>query len=247
MKKLWIVCATVATAALWPDRAAADATVNLREDDSAYTVEIRSPNPDATSVRWTGGALEIRHGDAAQASQQIGMPEAGAGAALNLRRTGDALIVRVEKGGTREAAAAGTPRPVDALRDQMLAQFANVGEQMAQAMNQALEEQGLDSLLAETGLLPKGQPATRFELKDAGRTFVLTAPMTAEEAKTVKIAVENDRLLKITSESQAGSPAAAVFQSSSATQAVTLPQPVKADEVSMNYKDGKLEIVIPKA
>lgn len=244
-----LVCAAaVALGATAHGAGSGTTSVNVSEDAGAYTVEVRGPDLDATSVRWTGGRLEIRREGGSRASQQIEMPEAGPGAALTLRRAGDALVVRVEKGGDTTASTA-TRQPGDVLRDQMLSQFATMGTHVAKMMDQALAEQGLDGFFEESGLLPKSQPASRFELKDAGRTFVLTAPMTEEEAKTVKIAVENDQLLKITSksESQSGGPATAMFQSASATQAVTLPQPVKADEVSMNYKDGKLEIVIPKA
>lgn len=239
-----LVCAAVAALGATA-HAAGPTSVNVSEDAAAYTVEVRGPDVDATSVRWTGGRLEIRREGGTRASQQIEMPEAGPGAALTLRRAGDALVVRVEKGGDPGAAATtATRQPGDVLRDQMLSQFATMGQHVAKMMDEAMAEQGLAGFFEESGLLPKGQPATRFELKDAGRTFVLTAAMTEEEAKSVKIAVENDRLLKITSESRTASPGSA--SSSSATQAVTLPQPVKADEVSMNYKDGQLEIVLPK-
>ena len=60
--------------------------------------------------------------------------------------------------------------------------------------------------------------------------------------------VDNERAVTITSkhEKQSASGVATAYSTGSSTQSLTLPGPVRGEELKMEYKNGRLEIVLPK-
>lgn len=228
--------------------------VDVREDASAYTVRLSGPAADDASVRLEGSTLHVATGSegSARSDQQIALPEAAAGAGLALKREKDALVITVPKG-DRTAAVIPPPaanRAADADPFvSMRSQFDAMRKQMAQMMNAA--SQDADPFGAMLGGISSalGGPAAKFKLEEKRDQFVLSAPMSEEDAKNVKISLDNDRVVKITSgsESKGGAGGFSSYVSSSSSQMMALPGPVKGDQMTMQYKDGRLEVVLPKA
>jgi HSP20 family molecular chaperone IbpA len=88
-----------------------------------------------------------------------------------------------------------------------------------------------------------------FQMKEEKDKYILSARLPEEQAKNIKVAVDNDRILKITSEATNSSAAAGSgsYSSSNFSQSLSLPGPVKTEKISMGYKDGCFEIDLPKA
>ena len=88
-----------------------------------------------------------------------------------------------------------------------------------------------------------------FELREEPDRYVLVSKIPEAQAKNVSVNVENDRFVTITTKqdksSQAGGLSA--FSASSSTQSMTLPGPVKVERMTMDYKNGQLEVTLPKA
>ena len=88
-----------------------------------------------------------------------------------------------------------------------------------------------------------------FELREEADRYVLVSKIPEAQAKNVSVNVDNDRFVTITTKqdksSQTGGLSA--FSASSSTQSITLPGPVKVERMTMDYKNGQLEVTLPKA
>ena len=108
----------------------------------------------------------------------------------------------------------------------------------------------LQSLLSQSGLagvISGGSGG--FELREEADRYVLVSKIPEAQAKNVSVKVDNDRFVTITTKqdksSQGGGLSA--FSASSSTQSMTLPGPVKVERMTMDYKNGQLEVTLPKA
>lgn len=146
----------------------------------------------------------------------------------------------------------GEPQQQDAnpLRDQVMDQMAALSRKMDQfAADPASTGNDLfGSLLSQFAAPQVPDPARAFDLQEFPDRYILSAPLPEEQAKNISVNVDNDRFLTITArhESPTQTPGATGSQTSTSTRAMTLPGPVRGDLLSMDYKDGKVTVTLPK-
>lgn len=258
---------TLATSVAPPSRQMATTAISIRENTSEYTVDLTLPEqqPSGLDVRMEGKTLRITSGQSAGGvtqEQSFSLPGAKEGAVPNLRQDGGHVVITVAKAGsmgttqapqasTRQKPVPAQPDRVSAIRDQILAQFAQMREEMDQMMNSDFGSQtdpfGLFSAAGLAGGLSPSMGL--FQMKEEKDKYILSARLPEEQAKNIKVAVDNDRTLKISSEESNSSTSGGFgsYTSSNFSQSLSLPGPVKTDQVSMDYKDGRFEITLPKA
>lgn len=241
-------------------------SLSLTENDTAYTVKIGVPEKTPVNVRLTGQRLLLETGagdNAPRYDQSLQLPAAAPNAPLGIQRDSGELVITIPKGGPASSSAA-APDPFrdafsrlddfDAMRDDMLKQAAALMNQFNQtAKSPSGVGSGMDmlqSLLSQSGLAGViGGGAAGFELREEADRYVLVSKIPETQAKNVSVKVDNDRFVTITTKqdksSQAGGMSA--FSASSSTQSLTLPGPVKVERMTMDYKNGQLEVTLPKA
>ncbi len=238
-----------------------NSSMDVREDDLTYSVQVGVPETTDVNVRLAGSTLILDSGateSGIRHEQRLSLPRAQANAALGIRRSEGKLIISIPKGEPAPAlGGVGLPSgsPVDAgfdtLRNQVLSQAANMLQQMNQADSPAggPTQDLFGSLLGS--IAPQLQTkvaGSGFKIEDRGDAYLLTSTLTEEQARHVSVNVDNERAVTITSkhEKQSASGGASSYSSGSSTQSMTLPGPVRGEELKMEYRNGRLEIVLPK-
>ena len=238
-----------------------NSSMDVREDDLAYSVQVGVPETTDVNVRLAGSTLILDSGateSGIRHEQRLSLPRAQANAALGIRRSEGKLIISIPKGEPAPALGgmglpSGSPAGAgfDTLRDQVLSQAAN----MLQQMNQADAPAGgptqdlFGSLLGSIAPQLQAKVAgSGFKIEDRGDAYLLTSTLTEEQARHVSVNVDNERAVTITSkhEKQSAAGGASSYSSGSSTQSMTLPGPVRGEELKMEYRNGRLEIVLPK-
>jgi len=241
-------------------------SLSLTESDSAYTVKIGVPERTPVNVRLAGRRLLLETGagdNAPRYDQSLQLPAAVPDAPLGIQRDSGELVITIPKGGPAPSSTS-APDPFrdafrglddfDSMRDDMLKQAAALMNQFGQtAKSPTGGTSGMDmlqSLLSQSGLAGViGGGAGGFELREEADRYVLVSKIPEAQAKNVSVNVDNDRFVTITTKqdksSQAGGLSA--FSASSSTQSMTLPGPVKVERMTMDYKNGQLEVTLPKA
>ena len=241
-----------------------NSSVDVQEDTAAYSVRVGVPEATDVNVRLAGSTLILDSGaseSGVRYEQRISLPRAQADAALGIKRTAGQLVISIPKG-EPAAAPGGMALPsqipmdagFDALRDQVLSQAANMLQQINQENNApaggAAPAQDLfGSILGSIAPQLQGKMASSgFKVEDRGDAYLLTSVLPEEQARNVSVNVDNERAVTITSkhEKQSAAGGATAFSSGSSTQSMTLPGPVRGEELKMEYKNGRLEIVLPK-
>ena len=240
-------------------------SMSLSETDTAYTMKIGVPEKTPVNVRLAGRVLllETVAGEKApRYDQSLQLPAAVPDAPLGIQRDSGELVITVPKGGPAPSIVA-APDPFrdafsrldefDAMRDDMLKQAAALMNPFNQAAKSPTGgTSGMDmlqSLLNQSGLAGViGSGAGGFELREEADRYVLVSKIPEAQAKNVSVNVDNDRFVTITTKqdksSQTGGLSA--FSASSSTQSITLPGPVKVERMTMDYKNGQLEVTLPK-
>ena len=115
-------------------------------------------------------------------------------------------------------------------------------------------DQLLGSLLGARGCAPvaAGTFAPPVDVEETPEAFVLRADLPGISQKDFKVTLVADTLtLRGERQRETGKPAGAVHRSERVYGAFertfTLNSPVRADQVKATYRDGVLEIVVPKA
>ena len=246
-----------------PAKSILNSSVDVREDASAYSVRVGVPETTSVNVRLAGSTLILDSGASeggVRYEQRIALPKAQAYTALGIKRVDGQLVISIPKG-EPAASVSGMALPAripldagfDALRDQVRSQAAN----MLQQMNQAGAPAGggapaqdlFGSLLGSIATQLQGKTTgSEFKLEDRGDAYLLTSVIPEEQARNISVNVDNERAVTITSkhEKQSASGVATAYSTGSSTQSLTLPGPVRGEELKMEYKHGRLEIVLPK-
>ena len=241
-----------------------NSSVDVQEDTAAYSVRVGVPEATDVNVRLAGSTLILDSGASESGiryEQRISLPRAQADAALGIKRTAGQLVISIPKG-EPAAAPGGMALPsqipmdagFDALRDQVLSQAANMLQQINQENNApaggaAPAQDFFGSILGSIAPQLQGKMASSgFKVEDRGDAYLLTSVLPEEQARNVSVNVDNERAVTITSkhEKQSAAGGATAFSSGSSTQSMTLPGPVRGEELKMEYKNGRLEIVLPK-
>jgi HSP20 family molecular chaperone IbpA len=240
-----------------------NSSVDVREETSAYSVRVGVPEMTDVNVRFAGSILILDSGTSeggVRCEQRIALPKAQADAALGIKRADGQLVISIPKGEPAPAAggmALQSRIPMDAgfdaLRDQVLSQAANMLQQMNQedapAGGAAPAQDLFSSILGSIAPQLQGKIANSvFKVEDRSDAYLLTSVLPEEQARNVSVNVDNERAVTITSkhEKQSAAGGATAFSSGSSTQSLTLPGPVRGEELKMEYKNGRLEIVLPK-
>lgn len=240
-----------------------NSSVDVQEDTSAYSVRVGVPETTDVNVRLAGSTLILDSGateSGIRYEQRISLPKAQADAALGIKRTAGQLVISIPKGEPAPAPGGmALPSQIpmnagfDALRDQVLSQAANMLQQMNQedapAGGAAPAQDLFGSILGSIAPQLQGKTASSgFKVEDRGDAYLLTSVLPEEQARNVSVNVDNERAVTITSkhEKQSAAGGATAFSSGSSTQSMTLPGPVRGEELKMEYKNGRLEIVLPK-
>lgn len=267
MKKFCASLFYLATAILSLEAAPVlSSSLSLTESDSAYTVKIGVPEKTPVNVRLAGRRLLLETGvgdNALRYDQSLQLPAAMPDAPLGIQRDSGELVITIPKGGPAPSSAS-APDPFrdafrglddfDSMRNDMLKQAAALMNQFGQtAKSPTGGSTGMDmlqSLLSQSGLAGAiGGGSGGFELSEEADRYVLVSKIPEAQAKNVSVKVDNDRFVTITTKqdksSQAGGLSA--FSASSSTQSMTLPGPVKVERMTMDYKNGQLEVTLPKA
>ena len=241
-----------------------NSSVDVQEDTAAYSVRVGVPEATDVNVRLAGSTLILDSGaseSGVRYEQRISLPRAKADAALGIKRTAGQLVISLPKGDPAAAPGgmalpSGIPMDAgfDALRDQVLSQAANMLQQINQENNApaggaAPAQDFFGSILGSIAPQLQGKMASSgFKVEDRGDAYLLTSVLPEEQARNVSVNVDNERAVTITSkhEKQSAAGGATAFSSGSSTQSMTLPGPVRGEELKMEYKNGRLEIVLPK-
>ena len=240
-----------------------NSSVDVQEDTAAYSVRVGVPETTDVNVRLAGSTLILDSGateSGIRYEQRISLPKAQADAALGIKRTAGQLVISIPKG-EPAAAPGGMALPsripmdagFDSLRDQVLSQAANMLQQMnkedAPAGGGAPAQDLFGSILGSIAPQLQGKMASSgFKVEDRCDAYLLTSVLPEEQARNVIVNVDNESAVTITSkhEKQSAAGGATAFSSGSSTQSLTLPGPVRGEELKMEYKNGRLEIVLPK-
>lgn len=238
-----------------------NSSIDVREDDLAYSVQVGVPEITDVNVRLAGSTLILDSGateSGIRHEQRLSLPRAQANAALGIRRSEGKLIISIPKGEPAPAlgnmglpSSSPTGAGFDTLRDQVLSQAATMLQQMNQADSPAggSTQDLFGSLLGS--IAPQLQTkvaGSGFKIEDRGDAYLLTSTLPEEQARHVSVNVDNERAVTITSkhEKQSAAGGASSYSSGSSTQSMTLPGPVRGEELKMEYRNGRLEIVLPK-
>lgn len=238
-----------------------NSSIDVREDDSAYSVQVGVPETTDVNVRLAGSTLILDSGateSGIRHEQRLSLPRAQANAALGIRRSEGKLIISIPKGEPAPAlgnmglpSSSPTGAGFDTLRDQVLSQAATMLQQMNQADSPAggSTQDLFGSLLGS--IAPQLQTkvaGSGFKIEDRGDAYLLTSTLPEEQARHVSVNADNESAVTITSkhEKQSAAGGASSYSSGSSTQSMTLPGPVRGEELKMEYRNGRLEIVLPK-
>jgi HSP20 family molecular chaperone IbpA len=237
-------------------------TLDVSEDPGAYTVRLGVGEKNDIKMRLAGTTLVLdTSAGASRHEQQISLPAALPDSALGIKRDRDQLVITVQKGNAAfQPPAAPSPMqsgasgndPFDSLRDQMLSQAAAmIGQVNQMVKNQSPGSQDLlGTLLNQSGLLGALGTGSQsgFEIVEEPDKYILRAEIPEAQAKNINVKVDNDRFITITSRQDQNSSAAGMtaYSASSSSQSLTLPGPVRGDAIEMDYKEGRLEVKLPK-
>ncbi|MEO8205490.1 MAG: Hsp20/alpha crystallin family protein [Chthoniobacterales bacterium] len=141
--------------------------------------------------------------------------------------------------------------------NQALANMARMQQQMGQVMQQMM--QGFDDdddnffgkAMSGNSLNATPVQSSRgsISLQDNADNYTVLISVSQEEAKNINVSVDHNRILKITMKGETSSqtPGIQSYQSSNSTQIMLLPGAVRGDKITKQYKDGSLQVTLPKS
>lgn len=250
--------------------------VEITEEPDAYIVRVRSMDAPVLDTRLAGNILVIESGNlpgGARHTQRIELPEAAPNTVPRKTPGFDELVVTVPKRAPGSPAASPASNLADvtetarrlldasglleggggdsagAVRDKVMEQMAALSRRMDDFANDPGAGGDLfSSLLSQVAPPAASDPVQAFELRELPDSYVLSAPIPEDMAKNISVKVENDRFLAITARlaENPNGPDAQAARSSTSTRAMTLPGPVQADRLSMDYRNGKVFVTLPK-
>jgi HSP20 family molecular chaperone IbpA len=225
--------------------------ISVEQDQKSYVVTI--PDAQDARARLNGDTLQVRTQDrksGLQSEQNLILPEADPAAQPQVSRQNGNLVVTVPKR-TSQTLTVGPSLALTAGFEQDL--FARM-EAMQRRMDALFEgffgDEGFFGAMPRLGSLPalgtrRTNPGVQWDLQDKGGSYVVRAENLNPEKQNINVAVDNDRVLKITAQQEDSAANSRSF--SKFTQAFTLPGPVKSSQMKIDHQDGALVITLPKA
>jgi HSP20 family molecular chaperone IbpA len=241
--------------------------MRVEETPDAYKVTLSAAEADSSKLRASldGQTLIISAGSNStgpSCAQNIQLPAADSSKEITVNREKNDLVISVAKGkgiatvtsnGARRGStgmSAGAMPNIDqfgAMAGQMRQQFAQMQKQMDAMMGGSGAADPLASFFG--GGFPSAQPAAgKVTVEDNGKEYVIRANNMGEKAQ-LNVAVENGNVLKITTsdEDTAGGQQAQSYQTSQATQMMTLPAAVLSSKMTTKREGDAVVVTLPKA
>lgn len=236
------------------------ASVDLREQQDAYTVRLSLPNRDLDKVQinLAGDTLHIvapAGGKAGQYEQDIHLDGLATNAAPKIERAPkDGLIVVTVPKAKGLIASTPTPKPIvpldswDSWDRDVLEHINRMQWEMDNIFNQAFTPfRGLPEF---DGFFNEARFGASFDLQDEGGKYVLRAYLPNRDTSKVNVTVEGQTLKVEASgeDSQKGNDGKVIStHQAQYAQILTLPGPVQADKITIDRKDDMLVVTLPKA
>ena len=243
------------------EKSAANASVDLREQDESYTVRLNLPNRDLdkVEVKLDGDELRI----VAPAEEKIGRYEqtvrlSGVSSDAKLvidRRQGDNLIV-VTVPKTRGLAQA-SPEPTVPdpallpLRDwdrEVLDRMERMRRDMDRIFDQSFREFRL--LPEYKGMFDQARFGSSVDLSEEGNNYVVRAYLPGRDIKNMNVTLDG-QTLKIEAKAEETEnkqeEGAMMTRKAHYTQMLALPGPVESEKMKVERKEGVLVVTLPKA
>jgi len=233
--------------------------IEVSEDANSYTVKLPKSDEKGVMVRMEGQTLRIGSKKAANGvrlEQSLALPDADDTQPLQIsQENGQVAIVVTKSSSPTPRATAQNPTrhrqlsPVDpslvmgGSPQDVMDQFQQMQQQMDKLFAQATGGSTGASPLA--GLAGMGGSGMGVDIQEKGNDYVVRAKVPADATKNLKVAVDNDRVLKITAQNE--DTAANQYQSSNFTQVFTLPGPVQSGKMKVENENGDVVITLPKA
>jgi HSP20 family molecular chaperone IbpA len=248
----------------WFGQATFASSVDLREQKDKYVARVYVPSGDTSKLKATmqDGALHITAdnqrtvngaNETEQYEQVIDFPKPVNGAKMRVERKRDVVVITVPKTSVSAPAIASAPNvastsPVansTAWEDQMLNDF----DQMQEHMQQALQNAFPGDWLSNTST---SQLASAVNLEDQKDKYVVHFYLPNRDLTNVDVKFNNGRLELTAKEqkSRRNQSANSTVQSSvrgQYEQMITLPGPVKDNEMKVERKSGAVIVTLPKA
>lgn len=239
------------------------AGLEVTQDATSYVITI--PDAQQSRAQWDGRRLQVYTRDSAtglQSEQNIALPDADRASKPQVTNKDGSLVVTVAKRDPKAVAAntAQAPEPDEdeffssafgGSGQDVFAQMAQMQKQMSAMMSQAFADmpamdamQGIQGMSAMPG---RGAiaPNAGLDLQDKDGSYIVRARNLDPAKQNIKVAVDNERVLKITARHEDNSANRQAM--SQFTKAFTLPGPVKSSEMKIDQEDGALVITLPKA
>jgi HSP20 family molecular chaperone IbpA len=238
------------------------ASVDLREQEKSYMLRLDLPGRDLdkVDVSLKGDTLHIvvpEGGNLGRYEQRVvlGDAEAGAKPVIERKKEDGVITVTIPKG-TQEPA----PLSLREIPDTPLLAPSKWESDVLRQMNDLQRE--MDQIFQNAfGKVPHSPELLKYfdeprfgsfiDLKEEGSNYVVTAYLPEREVKNVNAIIEG-RILKIeaTAEDTPSKPRegakTSVTRRAYYSQHLTLPGEVKADQMTVERKEGLLKVVVPK-
>jgi HSP20 family molecular chaperone IbpA len=238
------------------------ASVDVREQNNGYTVRISLPGHDMAKVEVSligGNQLRI----VAPAGDKIGRYEqtlvfddleSGVEPRIEKKPDQHLIIVQIPRKPSPPQTAPPPPEekpevlpaPPDRWDRDILEHMERMRREMDDMVNRAFKDIG--DLPEFDGVFDKSRFGSSVELQEEEGQYVVRAYLPERDMENVKVTIDEGRILKIDAMSEAttdGEKGEAVMKHRY-SQILTLPGPVRADQLKVDRKQGMLVIGIPK-
>lgn len=233
------------------------ASVDLREQENSHIIRLSLPgrNLENVKVSLEGETLRIlapAEGKLGRYEQSVTLDGVAAGAPVKTEsKDGDGLVViTVPKGpsagtGRPSSVAGGTLRSLDEWDRDILHRMERMNREMDRIFADAFSE--FRSVPQYENYFDEARFGSSIDLKDEGDRYVVRAYLPQRDISSVNASVE-ETTLKIEAKGESASSDGGGTNRSKARylQALTLPGPVKVDEMKVERKEGLVEVILPK-
>lgn len=239
------------------------ASLDVREQNDAYTVRLNLPGRDPGKVEINivdGKNLQIK----APAEDKVGRYEqtlvldgiaTGAAPQIDRNPAKHLIIITIPKAtepskpapGPEASPPASLPEPSDRWDKNILEHMENMRREMDEMFHKSLGE--MEKLPEEMNLFDQSQFGSSIEMREEDGKYIIRAYLPDRNAEKVNVSVENGNILKIDAvaeESTTKENGGTVLKHKSHySQFLTLPGPVEADQLKVDRKQGMIVISVP--
>lgn len=242
-------------------------TINVSEDAAQYEITITLEAEKNPPTRFSRHNQELRlslgePGTAQLQEQTFELPAAAPGSSMQVERHPNQIRVTVPKSqgtpgsATHPTTGATTSQSIpDNWNEltQLQQQMMNRIQRMKDEMQRFIPEDApstfpsLNSLWRD--MLPRQGEAPRMQLQELNEAYIVRVPLPEEQAKNMQVTVEDNRFLRLTTKSENSQQTSEkqTYRSSQFSSGMTLPGPVKSDQITVLYENGELQITLPKS